>query len=237
MANVARLTPELANADTYSIFDDFDWFVTAHRWTSVVADGGSIAVNNATGGTITLTNDTAADNDEIYVYSTSAPFLLAANKPFYGEGRIQFSESNTDDANVAFGFASSVGANLIVDDGAGMRTSGSILAIYKVDGGTAWKCLTRSNGVVYDNTSSKTAGGSSYQTLAIEVVETTSTYATVVFKCDGEFLKDATTGQVIRHNIAVASAAQMALFVGQKNGSANNEATTIDYLGASQAVR
>jgi len=234
MANIARLPAGLANADTYEIFDDFEWMVTAHRWTTVVADGGSATVGTTRGGVVALVNDTAADNDEIYLYSTGTIFTLAAGKPMYGEGRIQFTESNTDDANVAFGFASGVAADLIVNDGGGMRTSGSILAIYKVDGGTAWKCLTRSNGVVYDNTSSKTAGGSSYQTLAIEVVDLDTLTATVVFKCDGELLRDATTNQVIRHNIAVASASAMSLFVGQKNGSASNESVLVDYLGASQ---
>lgn len=237
MANFAYLPESLANAKhSFALYDDFTWFVTAHNWTSTVTDGGSIAVaTDVAGGVIRLTNDTAADNDEIYVASTNANYILAAGKNLYGEARIQFSESNTDDANVAFGFASSVGANLIVDDGGGMRTSGTILAIYKVDGGTRWTCVSRNGSTVFTNTSSTTAGGSAFQTLGVEVVELLSTTCTVVFKCDGDILKDATTGQPIRHQLPYSGATAMQVFVGQKNGSANNELTSVDYIGVVQA--
>lgn len=237
MANFAYMPETLANAKhSFNMFDDFTWFVTAHQWASTVADGGSIAVaTDVAGGVIRLTNDTAADNDEIYVASANANYLLAANKNLYGEARIQFTESNTDDANVAFGFASSVGANLIVDDGGGMRASGTVLAIFKVDGGTVWKCESRNGSTVYTNTSNTTAGGSAFQTLGIEVVELLGTTATIVFKCDGVILRDSTTGQPIRHQLPFSGATAMQVFVGQKNGSANNELTSVDYIGTVQA--
>ena len=237
MANFAYMPEALANAEhSFGLFDDFTWFVTAHQWASTVTDGGSIAVaTDAVGGVIRLTNDTAADNDEIYVASANANFLLAAGKNLYGECRLQFSEANTDDANVAFGFASSVGADLIVNDGGGMRTTGTVLAIYKVDGGTAWQCVSRNGSTVYTNTSSTTAGGSAFQTLGVEVVELLSTTCTVVFKVDGQVLRDATTGQPIRHQLPYSGATAMQVFVGQKNGSANNELTSVDYIGVVQA--
>ena len=34
-------------------------------------------------------------------------------------------------------------ANLIVDDGAGLRASGTVIALYKVDGETVWRFVTR----------------------------------------------------------------------------------------------
>lgn len=239
MANFAYLPPELANAKhSFAIYDDFTWFVTAHQWASTVADGGSIVVAHGGAGAvgaIALTNDTAADNDEIYVASANALFTIAAGRNLYAEAKLKFTEANTDDANVAFGFASSVGANLLVDDGGGMRTTGTVLAIYKVDGGTKWKCESRNNATVYTNTSSTTAGGGTYQTLAVEVVELLTTTCTVVFKVDGVILRDDTTGQPIRHQLLYASADAMQVFVGQKNGSANNELTTVDYIGVVQA--
>lgn len=239
MSNFAYMPDALANAKhSFSLFDDFTWFVTAHQWASTVADGGSIVVSGGgagASGAIALTNDTAADNDEIYVASANALFTIAAGRNLYAEAKLKFSEANTDDANVAFGFASSVGANLIVDDGAGMRVTGTVIAIYKVDGGTKWKCESRNNANVYTNTSSTTAGGGSYQTLGIEIVELLTTACTVVFKVDGQVLRDETTGQPIRHQLLFASADAMQVFVGQKNGSANNELTTVDYIGVVQA--
>lgn len=237
MANFANPSQALLDAEhTFNLFDDFTWFVTAHQWVSTVTDGGSIAVASGAAGSvgvIQLTNDTAADNDEIYVGSTLT-FTLAANKNLYGECKLQFSEANTDDANVAFGFASSVGADLILDNGGGMRASGTILAIFKVDGGSAWQCVSRNGSTVFTNTSSTTAGGSAFQTLGIEVVELLSTTCTVVFKVNGEILRDATTNQPIRHQLPYSGATAMQVFVGQKNGSANNELTSVDYIGVVQ---
>ena len=161
-------------------------------------------------------------------------FALAASKNIQAEARIQFTEANTDDANVAFGLASSVAANLIVDDGAGMRASGTVIAIYKVDGETVWRAVTRIGTTVYTNTSTTTAGGSSYQQLQIFVSELTGTTCTVTFKVDGAFLRDSTTGQTIRHNIAYSGASAMQLFAGAKNGGANNETVNVDYLACGQ---
>lgn len=235
MANSAYPSQDLVNAKhSYNLFDDFEWYISPHRWTSIVADGGSIVLTGGANGLITLTNDTAADNDEIYVHTTNAIFTVAAGKDLYGECRLTFTESNTDDANVAFGFASSVAADLIIDDGGGMRASGSVFAIYKTDGSTVWKVVSRNGSTAYTNTSTKTAGGG-YQVLTLKITERLSTGFTVVPTVDGELLRDETTGQVIRHNVLYSGLSAMQMFVGQKNGSANNEAVTVDYMAACKA--
>jgi hypothetical protein len=71
--------------------------------------------------------------------------------------------------------------------------------------------------------------------VVVEVVELLTTTCTVVFKVDGEILRDATTGQPIRHQLPYSGATAMQVFVGQKNGSASNELTSIDYIGVVQA--
>lgn len=217
--------------------DDFDWYITAHRWTTVVSDSGTIAGGDAANGILTLTpsDGTVADNDEAYLKASNETFLVAAGKPLYGECRLQFTEINTDDANVAFGFANAVAANLIVDDGAGLRTSGSILAIYKVDGETVWRCVSRNSGAseVTITQSTTTAGGSSYQRLQIEVVDVRGTTATVVFKVDGIHLKDS-NNVTIKHEITIASQTEMQPFVGVKNGGANLETVLVDWIVAGQ---
>ena len=221
-------------ADTFSFFDDFFWYISPHYWTSVLTDSGTAAAAGV-GGIATLTNSdgTVADNDESYIYSTAAAYKPAAGKPCYVEALLQFTEANTDDANVAFGLASSVAADLIVDNGAGMRTTGTVIAIYKVDGETVWRFVTR-NAAASDVTisqSQETAGGSAYQRLGIEIIDVTSTACTVVPTVDGRLMRDATTGQPIRHTMLLSSIAAASLFVGGKNGGANLETTLVDYIG------
>lgn len=237
MSNHAYLPEVLANAEhSVGLFDDFFWFVTAHQWTSTLSDSGTAAVvAGTTNLRLECSDGTVADNDEAYVATTNALFPMAANRNLYGEARIQYTESGANIANVAFGFASSVAADLIVDNGGGMRASGGVLAIYKIDGGTNWICVSRNGTTVFTNTSSTPANTGLTQTLGIEVVELLSTTATVVFKVDGVVLRDSTTGQPIRHQLPYSGMANLQLFAGAKNGGGTMETLNIDYLAAVQA--
>lgn len=233
--NILRQAPALAQArDLHGIFDDFPWYLSPHQWTSVLTDSGTAAASGP-GGVLTLTNSdgSVADNDEAYAYTTGAVFKPAANKPLYAEALLQFTEANTSAANVAFGLASGVGADLIADNGAGMRASGTVLAIYKVDGETVWRFVTRNGSDVTVSQSQEPAGGPAYQQLGIEVLDAFGAYATVVPTVDGRLMRDA-AGQPIRHQLPLTSVAAVSLFVGGKNGSTSLETTNVDYLGCWQ---
>jgi hypothetical protein len=201
----------------------------------VLTDSGTASVATGTNVLALVASDgTVADNDETYVGTTNAAFKPQANKPFYLEALVQFTEANTDDANVAVGLASSVAANLIVDDGAGLRASGTVIALYKVDGETVWRFVTRNGTAVTTSTSTTTAGGSSYQRLTIEVLDVIGQVATIVPLVDGLHLRDATTNAIIRHTLDLTSLAAASVFAGVKNGGANLETLNVDYLGCSQ---
>jgi hypothetical protein len=222
-----------------SLFDDFLWFVTAHQWTSVLTDSGTASVGDAKNGVLALvaSDGTVADNDEAYVKSTQEVFLIAADKPILAEARVQFSEANTDDANVFFGIMDAIGANTLVDDGGGLKASFSGAAIYKVDGGTVWKCVSSLAGVQTVSTSTKAAGGTAYQTLRIEISPVSSTVAEVTFWVDGLPLYDAAIlgRQVqIKHLVTYTGATEMTVGAGVKNGGANLETLNVDYIGAFQ---
>ena len=237
MANILRMPQWLKEIkDTFSIIDEFTWYISPHQWTSIVADAGTAAAGGV-GGVLTLTNSdgSVADNDEAYAYTTVAVFKPAAGKPLYAEALLQFTEANTSAANVAFGIASGVAADLIVDNGAGMRASGTVIAIYKVDGETVWRCVSRNGSNVTISQSTTTAGGAAYQQLGIEILDVMSTTATVVFTVDGQPLIDATTGKPITHSLVLSGAAAASLFVGGKNGSTTLETSLWDYAGCAQA--
>ena len=127
-------------AQGHWVYDDFDHYVTADLWTTVATDSGTVAVSDGVRGEVALTcsDGTVADNDEIYMGTTTEIFKFAANKPLYAECRLKYTEQSTDDANVAFGLKDAVAANSLLDDGGGPAASYSGALFYKVDGGTVW---------------------------------------------------------------------------------------------------
>lgn len=220
--------------DDYGIFSDFTNFATGQDgWTSLVADAGTGAsVADGVRGTLAITT-AATDNNEADVRTTTEIFLGAAGKPLWGRGRIQYTEANTDDANIMFGFMSALAANSLIDDGAGVRASGSIAVIYKVDGGTVWRCHSRDNSAATDTVSITTAGGSSYQELGIEIVEYTTLSANIIFTVDSLPLRDA-NNNVITHRWLYASLTEMNFGAYAKAGGANGETLNVDWMGAGQ---
>lgn len=222
----------------YSLFEDFLFDQSDLFWVDTITDTGTVLVGDAVNGVAVLTPSdvTVADNDEVYLASSNELFKFAADSPFMGGCRLQFTETTSGVYNAAFGFANAVAADLLIDNGGGMRASGSLIAIYKVDGGTVWRCTSRNNGVVTDSVSTTTAGGTAYQELEIEVTPLDSTRVKAVFKCGDTigattYLTDASTGLPIEHTITVASSTEMQIFVGAKLGAAtNNDVLNVDYI-------
>ncbi|HYE19427.1 MAG TPA: hypothetical protein VEA69_13335 [Tepidisphaeraceae bacterium] len=224
--------------DTYFLFDDFNYFVTADLWTSVLTDSGTASVSDGARGTLALvcSDGSVADNDEAYVRTTTELFLVADNKPLRFEARMQYTEANTDDANVFCGFMSAIAANALVDDGAGMRTTGNYFVFFKVDGGTTWQVRSRNGSTTYTNDTGITAGGATYQKFRVEIDNEGDggTNVQVKYFIDDVQCKDATTFLPIVHKIPISSSTEMHAGAGAKNGGANLETLNIDYIYASQ---
>lgn len=121
-------------------------------------------------------------------------------------------------------------ADTLVDNGGGIRTTGSSVAIYKVDGGTVWKCETTMNSAQTVSTSTKSSSSSSYQLLEIEAIDHSETEIEVCFLVDNQYLVDSTSNLRIVHRVTIASATEMAMFAGIKNGAATTvEQLNVDY--------
>lgn len=226
--------------DQFEIADDFLGFTDAQLWTILDADvGASVAVDaDGVGGILLLTTG-ATDNNECNVHSTNELFDIVADKEINIECRLQYAEANTDDANVAFGLINAPAANDLIDDGAGMRANYSGAVIFKVDGGTVWKCESSIATTQVTSTSKTTAGGATAQTLRIRILPRSSTEADVLFYVDGAQLEDTNNdaGQpFIRHTLTYTSITEMSLFVAAKAGGATSEVISVDYIAA-QATR
>ena len=98
--------PELLRLrNQFTIQDDFTRDVDSADWVTTISDLGSVAVGDAASGILALvpSDGTVADNDETYVESANEVFKFTADKPLLFEARVQFTEANTDDANILVG--------------------------------------------------------------------------------------------------------------------------------------
>jgi len=221
---------------TFGVWSDFDEFVSADKFTDTSSDSGAAVANiDGAGGLVTLTTG-ATDNNEVYLLSTKEIFLFADGKPLEGACRLSYTEAATDDANVAFGFMNAVGADSILDNGAGLKSSYSGATFHKRDGATVWRVetsigTTRTGATELTALTSldkiaKTPGGGSYQWLEISVVPFSSTQARADF-----FIDNIHVQSII---FTYTSATEMNLFVAAKAGDSNSEVITVDYLGGLQ---
>lgn len=214
------------------VFDDFTADQLDTFFVDTITDSGTVLMGDDVNGVATLTpsDGTVADNDEVYLASANELFLYGTNREIYGRCKLRFTETTVTIYNVAFGFQNAVGANSIVDDGAGLKVSGSTLGIYKVDGSGVWKCVSSCNGTSTVSTSVTVAVTATDYVLEIFVKDFDGVSMEVTFKVDGQYLKDS-NGLVIKHTVAIASATEMQLFAGAKLGAiTNNDTTKVDYL-------
>lgn len=214
----------------FELFDDFLWHISPHLWTNLASEGTVAIDADGVGGVVDLTASNT-DNNEVALVTTNELFLLASDKPVMAECRLKLVEANTDDANVAFGFADAIGANLLLDDGAGPSITTTGALIYKVDGETVWRCYSKNGATTTTTLTTTTAGGSAYQTLAIEIRPVDGTNCEITFYCDGQPLRDS-NNRPIKHVVPYASAGEMDFGVYCKTGSANAQAVNVDYIWA-----
>lgn len=216
--------------------DDFDDYTDTGRWTKLAADAGATVANpDGVDGLITLTTG-AVDNNEAMLKSTRKSFLFANNKPCMADFRINYAEGATNAANVAVGFCSAFAADLLLDNGAGPAASFSGALIYKVDGGTVWKCVSSLGATQIISTSTAVAGGSVDQDLRIECQFLSATIVRITFFVDGAPLVDASQArpQPISHDLTYTSAALMGVGVYLKAGSGTSEVLNWDSIFAAQ---
>lgn len=232
--------PELLRLrNQFTIQDDFTRDVDSADWVTTLTDTGTASVGDAAGGILALvpSDGTVADNDEAYVESANEVFKFAADKPLLFEARVQYTEANTDDANILVGLMDGVAANSLQDNGAGPPASYSGAVFFKIDGGTVWQTETSlsttqtTNELTSTNVNnlskkSQTAGGSAYQVLRIEYMPYSSTNAYVTFFVDGV--------AVAQHDYVFTSATEMQIALGVKNGGANLETLNVDYVVCTQ---
>ncbi len=220
--------------------DDFTEYVDAQRWTKLAADSAAtVAAGDTKSGAVLITSG-GTDNNEASFYMTNKVFLFEDKSAGYVEGLIKYAEAATNKANIAFGVWSAPGANMLIDDGAGPATTASGAMIYKLDGGTFWKCISSKSTTQTISTSTKTAGGTVYQRLRIEwqaVGNAADDITEVLFYVDDLPLYDAAVtnqNKQIKHSVLHTSAAAMTLVFYVKAGDATSQTMLVDLTDYSQ---
>lgn len=235
--NLARYTERrMALTDVVEIYDDFTGDQTDVTWIDTVTDSGTAAVGDDVNGVMTLTpsDGTVADNDEAILRSANENFKFGTNRAIYGAAKLRFTEVAAGVANVGFGFMNAAQTDPLGDDAGGAKTSGSTLAIFKVDGGTVWKCSSACNGTATTSTSTTSATAATDYVLEIMCNDWDGVSMQVSFKVDGAYLKDS-SNNIIKHTVAIASATEMNCFAAIKLGAAtNNDTLLLDWVYACQ---
>lgn len=221
---------------TFGFVDDFDGYVTGDRWTAVV-DGGAAVAQDADDlrGVINMTTG-ATNNNEAYI-ATRETLKFADGAGFLVYARLQYAEAATNIANIIFGVGEGFGAaDTLIDNGGGPLADYDGACWFKVDGGTRWQFET-SNGTSQTTTDTeKTAGGSGFATLAIEVqCSATEVIASPWFDSTGRNALDTVyrNGALpreakVQHRFTYSGAGEMAVCFGVKAGAATNETLKVD---------
>lgn len=242
MSNINRFTATLAELDVVKVFDDFTGDQSDVQAVDTVTDSGTVLIGDDVNGVAILTpsDGTVADNDEAYLATPNEIFKFGTNREIYGRFKFRYTEVAANVANVAVGFQNAVGANSLVDDGAGPKVSGSTLAIYKVDGSDSLlKVASSCNGTSTVTTTNTTVAPATDYIAEIVAKDWDGTSMQVLFKfgtASGgtDYLRDS-NNNVIRHTVAIASATEMQMFAGIKLGAAtNNDTLLLDYWYGSQ---
>lgn len=241
MPNLLDMPDNIARRRQYELFDDFLWYSDTLNWTKVLTGGATIAVNDGPAGILTISGIDSTLDREAYLRSTTAIYLFAAGKPVALEAMLQWSEANTNKADIIFGLMNSVASGALGNGGTGPKTSFSGAVLYKLRNGTSWNAMASIGSTQTSNLSNQLTNAANnlattYTRLRIEFrpIPGGST-GEVTYFVDGQQLKD--TGnppRPIKHVITYTGAVNMQLMVGLKQGSTSPEVLNVDYLSAWQ---
>lgn len=216
----------------YQLFDDFNEFVTGDVWTSAVAGTGTVAHDGSVGRSHMELFCTAA-NDAAVLATTHEMFKFIASKPMHARARIIFTDVDTDDGMVFFGWADALAATTLADT-TGAITATDACCLYKLPDTTVWAFHTEINGTSVASVSTTTAGGTAHQELKIDVTPISSSVFQARPFVDGVQLKTS-TGVLITHEITLGTATELDFGIMTKSNDAADFSVFADYLYAAQA--
>jgi len=235
MSALMRQPAALNDKGTFGFFDDLQWYISPHLWTTTGDTNTTVTITaNAVGGVAALNTATATDNDQVMMVTTNATYKFAANCDIEFVARCAQSEANTDDANWAVGLSSDLTTDFLLDNGAGPDTNHSGVVIFKVDGGDKLKCHTSVGATQYTTESVTTANtGTTYNEYKVKATAQGDGNVRTTFFVNDQPLRDS-NGRAISHTVTHTDALSMKAGAIVKAGGSNSEVLSVDYIGAFQ---
>jgi hypothetical protein len=219
------------DTDMVEFYDDFlypntDESGSEGQWLLDANNGGVLTMQDAHAGVVVLTasDTTDADNDESYLITPNEIYKPTVGT-FNGQivarlyARLKLTEANTDDANILFGLlgGDTIDVENTIADNGGLTAANTYIAIHKDDGGTVWE------GGVHDSAADEDTNIGAFTTNTWTKVEMVISDADITDgQLDVNFLIDGVSGGT--KQFALASAGEMRLILGVKNGGASVQA-------------
>jgi len=200
--------------DGFDLIDGTNWDITADA-------GGVQAAIDGAGGIISIKCD-GDDNDEAYIASSFESWLFTTNKKLRFKARVKCTEAATDDANLVAGLSSVIGADFLLDNGAGPAATYDGAVFFKVDGGTVWQTETSNAGTQVTSASVGAFSSATWTILEIEYDPNDDVTAKVSFSIDG--------AGVSVHDLTISGLEEMHLILGVKAGGGAEETLLVDYV-------
>ncbi|MBS0265649.1 MAG: hypothetical protein JSS02_27200 [Planctomycetes bacterium] len=235
---ILDLPQRLRERRLFGVFDDFEWFLSPHLWSSFASGAGGASVAVASGaamfGGVVLLTTGATLNNEAALGTTGAVFVPGARQPLLYEALLQFNEAATNKANLFAGFSDVVTATGQMQPGnAGVKASFNGFGLCKVGNTNVWSAVSSKGAVQTVTPSQTTAGGPAQQSLRVEINEIDAQTAEVTFFVNSQQLLD-TAGRPIKHLVNYTAFANLQAGVYVSAGSAASEVVGVDYIAAYQ---
>ena len=132
---IERLPYELRQVDNVLLLRTSTARSTPRTSGAMSSSSSCVRPSHRVAAFVTLTTN-ARPTTSATSFSKQVLFQPRANKNCYLEAYLQYTEQNTSMANVAFGIMSGVATGAFQSAGAGIRTTGTFIGIYKKSGDT-----------------------------------------------------------------------------------------------------
>jgi hypothetical protein len=210
----------------HQFFDDFHIFdatASVGHWVAVLDAGPSLAaaVADGVGGLIQITTD-GDDEDEYYLSSPNECFKFAASKPLWFEARVRVEEGAAGDANVIIGLSDTVGADTLLDAGAGPAASYDGAVWFRTEDSAVWQFETSNAGTQVTNSSAGAFLASTNYRVGFIFDPAGGTTGSITPFLDG------VAGTA--HAITLSGLEEMHILFGVKNVGSTEQSLYIDYV-------
>lgn len=240
--------------DAVNFWDDFILGAAEDAWTAG-GTGTNALSTTVGGGVIDIAVTGGADNTEKCLVTPAFFDPTVDEEVFELFFRVKYTEANTDDANICLGLVEDAAA-LLENNGGGLETDDEAIALVKLDGETRWRLqVTDGSSLVVNKELDLPAGSGVWQTLGIRGFVDSSDKMNLTVWADGDSNWHGTAPSSGESNLfqvreygadvrvpALKVAVDLSSFseilrigMAVKNGGANNETLSVDYVSFSSA--